>query len=481
MISFRSIDQTDRERHGAVHAVIFVSALLWPLAGCLSRRDFAVPAVPAPVHASSVSPAELPAGPLTAREAVRLVLIRNPRLEGARARIESALAGIDAADAALWPRLSADASVLRADAPSAYLFKHIDARRLAPGIDFNRPGAFDNTEAGLTLRWNLWAGGRDLLSKWIAESSADLARDGRRGLENALTAATLAACLDVRVASELTEADEASARSVESQVAEIRTKLEGGSALRSDLLSLEVRLAEARQRKIESDVARRTALASLRHLLAWPMDTPIALSDDGRVTDPLPSALSEAVAEAWQHRPETAAARRSVERARMSVRSAEAAWSPRLDLESRVYGDGTDGFLSTRDANWTAALALSFDLADGGARAAGVRQAKAALEEMEAADRQALLDVAFDVEMAWLRHEAAQARLDVATQAVAAGEETLTLVDAQFRGGGTTVTRFLEAEAARTQARTAVIRARLDLERAAVDALRAMGRWGGAE
>lgn len=448
---------------------------------CLSRAEFVVPATPAPVRSPALPVAELPHGPLTPREAARLVLARNPRLEAARARIRAALASIDAADAALWPRLSADLSVLRADAPSAYLVKHIDSRRLAPGTDFNDPGAFDSVGGGLTLRWNLWNGGRDLLARWAAENSADVSRDERRALENALVAGTLIAILDTRVAAELTAADEAAVRSVDAQVAEIRTRVLGGAALRSDLLSLEVRLAEAQQRRIESDIARRTALAALRYLLALPIDAPLALSDEPVASESIPAALTDAVAEAWRRRPETSSARRAIEQARMAVRSAQAAWSPRLDFESRIGGEDVDGSFTSGDRTWTAALAVSWDVADGGARTAGVRRARAALEEMEARDRQALLDVAFEVESAWLRLEAARSRLEVAARAVAASEEGLALVEEQFRGGAVTVTRYLEAESGRTQAKTSAIRVRLEVERAALEAARAMGRLGGPE
>ena len=51
-------------------------------------------------------------------------------------------------------------------------------------------------------------------------------------------------------------------------------------------------------------------------------------------------------------------------------------------------------------------------------------------------------------------------------------------METQFREGSATITRYLEAENARTQAQTAVIRTRLGLERARVNAARALGRFG---
>jgi outer membrane protein TolC len=146
-----------------------------------------------------------------------------------------------------------------------------------------------------------------------------------------------------------------------------------------------------------------------------------------------------------------------------------------VDVEARYYGD--DEGLSL-DRNWTIALAVSFDLFDGGRRRAEVLQARAILDQLEARDQKALLDVALDVETSYLALEEARARLDVAAQAVSAAEETLELVETQYRGGGAPITRYLEAEAARTGARTNRIRAALDLDRALVDVHRALGRLG---
>lgn len=444
---------------------------------CASRASFEVPPPPEPVAAEAPRPPPDPAeGPLTAAEAVEVALERNPDLKEAAARVEMALASLDAAHAALRPVLGADLSYLGGDAPSAYLGKTIDAHDLPAGVNFNDPGTFGYWEVGTTLRWNLWRGGRDRLGVWASESGLQAAEAQREAVRNGLVAGVVAAVLDVRAAKELEAADDASIRSVEAQVDETRVRVESGQSLRSDLLSLEVRLAEAKERKIRTDVARRLVTVALRRLLAWPDGMPLELSDEGYPVRDLPATVPEALAVAYTHRGEVAAARRAVERARIEVESARRAYSPSLDLEARWYGDDEQWNFAEDGGNWLVGLALSFDFYDGGRRRANVRAAQAVLEQIEEADRRALLVVAQDVEMAYLRLEEARARLDVASQAVGASEESLDLVEKQYRGGTATVTRYLEAEAARTQARTARIRAALDVERAQVDAARALGR-----
>lgn len=448
------------------------------LTGCLHRADFVPPPMPAPlIPPPAVAEAPLPSSPLTVADAVRLAFARNPDLAGAAARVAQTRAAREGTTAAFLPRVSADVTFLHGDAPSAYLFKRIDQRRLPAGVDFNDPGTFSNVEGGLGLQWNIYNGGRDVLARWSADATADRAALGRDAAANTLAAAVLQTFLDIRAAGELLAADDATVRTVEAQVNESRTKVEGGGALRSDLLSLEVRLAEARQQRFHTETAQQLATAALRDLLALPFDAPIRLADAAYTANQLPPTTAEAIAEAYEHRPEAAIARRTVERARIDLASARRAYLPRLDVINRFYADVPGSLhLSPRDPNYTVAVALSVDLFDGGARAAAIRRAGAVLDEITAADRAALQAIARDVESAYLRLTEARARYLVASQAVGAAEESLDLVAVQYRGGGAPVTRYLETESARSRARAARIQAQLDVDRMTIDAERALGR-----
>ncbi len=459
------------------------------VAGCLQRSAFVPPPPPialAPARPTAEAP--LPTGPLSATDAVRLALARNPDLRAAAARVAQARAMLDGTTAAFLPHVAADAVYLHGDAPSAYLFKRIDARRLPAQVDFNHPGTFSNVEGGLGLQWNLWNGGRDVLARWSADTAVQTATLARDAAINALVMTVVATFLDVRAADELSRADETTVRTVEAQVAESRVQVEGGGALRSDLLSFEVRLAEAREQRFRSETAGRLARAALRELLALPADAAITLADSTYEAGALPETATAALSEAYRIRPEAAITRRAVERARIDLSAARRAYLPRLDVVSRIYADVPDALHdSVKDPNYTVAVALSVDLFDGGVRAAAIQRATAIVDELTESDRTALLAIAHDVETAYLQLGEARARYQVAAQAVGAAEESLRLVAVQYRGGGAPVTRYLEAEGAQARARTARIQAALDVDRATVETQRAIGRLsqslpnGGAE
>ena len=99
------------------------------------------------------------------------------------------------------------------------------------------------------------------------------------------------------------------------------------------------------------------------------------------------------------------------------------------------------------------------------------------LAEARALEDKARLAVEQEVRIALLHREEARERLQVAGRATEAAEEALRLVREQYQAGTATVTRYLEAEAARVDAESRAISARTDLRRAEGALRRAIGGW----
>jgi outer membrane protein len=70
-------------------------------------------------------------------------------MDMAVARIQQSEAMLDEAVSAFWPVIDVYGEYLQGNAPSAYLFKTIDQRKLPPNTDFNNPGWFENYEVGI--------------------------------------------------------------------------------------------------------------------------------------------------------------------------------------------------------------------------------------------------------------------------------------------------------------------------------------------
>ncbi len=455
-------------------------ALVLPLAACVTSAPerplprAALRAVPSPRATPKVEPAR-DGTVRTLPQAIELCLARNPNLYEAEARVHAAEAALAQARAALYPMVGAQLSVLWADAPSTYLFKTIDAGRLAPNTDFNDPGSLRNTEASLGASWNLWRGGMDSAGIRAAELGIDAGAAAQDAVRNALVAAVSSAWLELRATRELATSDDARVRTLEEQLSDARKRLENGSALRIDVLSLEVRLAQAQERRTRTELGRKLALAGLRQLLA--LDDAALIEPDESLPGSilLPATRESAQNDAKLHRGELVAAQGDLEAAKARVHMAERAWTPRLDLMARVWGGETDVSLDLQRANSQVALVLSVDALDGGMRSAGLAGARAQFVAADARLRSVELGITNDVNRAWYGLEEATAQLDVAVRAEKAAGEGLELAGTLLESGATTVSRFLDAESDHAQARAQLVLARIQVQRAGFELRRATG------
>ena len=76
------------------------------------------------------------AGSLTLEKVIRIALLNNSDMDMAFARIQQSEAMLDEAVSAFWPLIGIYGEYLQGNAPSAYLFKTIDQRKLPPGTNF---------------------------------------------------------------------------------------------------------------------------------------------------------------------------------------------------------------------------------------------------------------------------------------------------------------------------------------------------------
>ncbi len=440
------------------------------------------------------SPAELSLdGPLTLERAIELALERNPDYRSTFAGIRQAEAMLAESQAAFRPRVTADLGYYFGDAAAPVFVKLVDGRVFSQDVDVNDPGTQEFFEAAVGVRYNVYNGGRDLLRRWQAETGRELSDLDRRVAGNALVAGVIDAFFSVLAAAEMVDTARGSVATVAAQLKETRLGYEVGNVLKSDVLSLEVRRAQAVERRIRSENGEHLAKAALANLLGGDPDTPLEVADgddvwgyprrgadetrprrgaNGTLPADYPSALSAAMA----GRPELEQARLRVEHAAIGLDSERAGKRPRLDSGVRAYLTEEDrpGF-DAGDLNWWAQLNLSWDVFDGGTRRSRVEQARAMLDRSILADRKTTLAIQLDVKTAYLRIAEARARLEVAEAAVRHADESLDLVRTRYDAGAATVTRYLNAEQMRTEARMGRTQAIFDLRKSLADGARAIG------
>ena len=439
------------------------------------------PAAPAaPVHPETVKTPEQAiraAGSLTLEKVIGIALQNNPDMDMAVARIQQSEAMLDEAIGAFWPVIGVYGEYLQGNAPSAYLFKTIDQRKLPANTDFNNPGWFENYEVGVRAGLNLFNGGRDYLRKRMAETGLSISRLDRQTVQNGLVTSVIHAYYSVLAAEKYVSIGHDSVKTVNQELGMVSVRYEAGGALKSDVLSLKVALARAEEDLIRARNNYTLSVSSLANLLGLDPDIPISLAGKQQVPIKVPDSYEKALMLALANRPELQRSRLQVVKSRMDLDVARSQYLPRLDAQMKTYFDDPGLDFEWDRKNWTAGVILNWDLFTGFKRSSHVDRARAVLKEMLAADRKATLAVQLQLKGAYMRYAEAKARWRVSRASVSASEESLRLVEKQYEGGSATITRYLEAELARNRARLRATTAFYDREKTAAAIGRAMGFW----
>jgi len=381
--------------------------------------------------------------PLSLTDAIQMALVNNPDKQMANARINQSQALVERANAAFYPAFGFYTEYLQGDAPSAFLFKTVDQRLLQPDTNLNYPGWFENWETGVDARWNLYNGGRDALNRDISKSGLAISNYDRLAIENRLVIAVSQTYFNCLAAREFVSIAEESVASVAEQLRVMRVKFKAGGALKSDLLSLEVRLAQAREEVVRSGNRLKTLLTALANILGFSPEVEIRLADTDSEAIQIPAGFKKGIAFALTSRPDLKKIREQIVQSRMALDMAGAGYLPSVDLYGKLYFDDPHLSYDWDRKNWTAAVLLNWEFFSGFSTRAEKKKASATLEEVMAVDRKTVLNVKLEVKNAYLNLEAARARLEVARKSVASAEESLKLVKLQYEGGSATITRYL--------------------------------------
>lgn len=467
-------------RHFFLVGLIF---LLGFAAGCTSPERYTYNAIRNDVLSGMATPGVdqthpdhvVPDGSLSLKDAVRIALINNPDLQMAAARIRQTEALIEKSQVAFYPHLGFYTEYLHGNAPSAYLFKKLDQREFDFSEDVNDPGMFDNFESGLNARWNLYRGGRDQLNRRMAETGREISQLDRQSVHNALVASVIQTYYDYLTAEAFSNIAKDSVATVDDQLRVMTVRFKAGGALKSDLLSLQVRRSEAQEKEVRSQNRMALSRTALANILGIGLSQALDLEKSTMTELVVPDQFEAGLAYALTHRPEIRGLHEKVRQSRMAVDKAHAGYIPSIDAFGKIYYDDEDLDYDFDEENWTAGILFNWEIFEGFRTRADQHASQAIFEEMLHRDRKTTLAVELEVKTAYLGLNDARARLAVARRRVANADESLKLVGHQYEGGSATVTRYLEAELARNQARMSQAAAFYDREKALADIARAIG------
>ncbi|MDO8333076.1 MAG: TolC family protein [Nitrosomonas sp.] len=417
----------------------------------------------------------------TLRQAVDHALANNPDLQIAIERISHAEAQLGIALSAFYPQVTARASYEHSNNP-AQVFSMILSQRdfNANSVqDINNPGYRQNFRPEIVGKLSLFRGGQDYHHSKAAELGIDAAEFERSSVHNALIEAVTISYYTYLAALEAQKVAQDSIVAITSELNQTKLRYEAGTALKSDVLSLEVKLAETQDAEIRAANSIELSKTSIANLLGLPSNQAFTiLSPSSILTKPkLTDSFSNLLALALLERPEIKAAAKQVQIREHQLKIEQGAYLPKADAFVS-YGQNSQhpGFSGQRD-NVTVGVAVEMNLFSGFNTKQRISAAERKLAEVRETERKTRLAIEQEVKIAFLKLEEALARLRVTEASVRAADEALRLVNEERRAGMVTVTRYIESEVAKNKAQSNSIAAHYDALNAETALKKAIGDW----
>jgi outer membrane protein TolC len=424
--------------------------LLWLALGCaspvsLSDEDIPVPwdEDTAPLRTTRVDPSRVPAV-LTLEVARRLAIEQNPETGMAAARVEAARARVARAASAYLPQID-----LKTGYTHTYDFS---MPQLGDAYRAFIPTNFEVYDTSLQGTWLLFDGFVREFNVKAAALAREESKASYKDIERLLVRAVEQTYYEGQQAKEamrIAEADAAFNRQMLDATEQMRVR---GKSTRPDVNNFEIRLKTAESNALAARRALAVNYMVLEELLGLTEGTlggHAELEALGEETGELLARPDEAawLAAAENGRPDVAASLFARKRGEAEVGAARSAWLPSLVLNGS-YGWQKLGDMrySSDEVNSSLLLGLGWNLFNGGATLASVREAKARADEASYQIEKRTRAAVSEVRQGVTGVTYAQERLVIDARSAALAAETRDDVRKGYEAEKMTLTRLNEAQ-----------------------------------
>jgi outer membrane protein TolC len=412
-------------------------------------------------------------------QAIDAALANNPELNIMQARIEQANAQLGESLASFYPQIKTSLSYQHSNNPAQAFALIIAQRRLdMQSGNFNNPGFVDDYRPQVSASYSLFRGGQDYYNSQAAELNSEAAELEKSAARNRLVNHVTAAYYGELAAMDANTISQRSIESVQSQLHQTQLGYEAGTVLKSDLLSLQVQLAEAQDAQIHAANAIELAQNMLKTLLGLDANDRFAINPAANKNLPeSPANFEQLLTQALAQHPELKAAEKRVAIAEQQLSAAKAAHLPKADAFVSYGSNSKDLTYNSNRDNLTAGVMVEMDVFSGFATQEKINKAEHQLTAAKQSARQNRLQIENDLKAAQLKLQEALHRAEVSNSASQAAEEALRLVNQQRQAGVVTVSRYLETQVALEKALSRQVSARFDALRAEAALKQAIGTW----
>jgi outer membrane protein TolC len=410
---------------------------------------------------------------LTLQQVLELARRNNRELQVSELELERAQAQLREARAGLFPTI--DLQVELAGGRSTGDELRVEAAReaqrnvpeqLRQDVPDERTTASINSQ--LAINYNIFTGGRVLAQIRAAQEQVRFNQlDVERLREQTRLDASIA-YYDLQQADEQIRISESAVTNAARSLRDAEALFSAGLGTRFDVLRAQVQLARENQNLVRARADKQTRRRDLVRLLSLPQNVDVEAADPVEKVGLWNLALEESIVLAFQNRAELQQqiARRNISRQQRRIARAEQLPQVSLFFNYNLLDEFNDG-LGLADG-YSIGARLRWNIFDGGASRARVRQQDAAIAIAETRFADTRNQIRFRVEQALFNLRANDANIETARLAEQQAAEALRLAELRQRAGVGTTTEVIDAQNDLTRAQGDRIRAILDYNRALV-------------
>jgi outer membrane protein TolC len=398
---------------------------------------------------------------VTLETCIKTALENNPDIQAGVTRIHEAKYMIKQAESAYYPRLYLSGAYSVTDNPPQAFMMSLNQKDLDiadPKFDPNDPDHTDNMRLSLGLKYRVYDGGVKSIHVQMAKESKQLRELGLRAVQNELIHQVTRGYYGVLQAQSFVAVQEESVKSLKESLRIATARFNAGSAVKTDVLNLEVKLAQAREDTIRAKNGVRLAIASLN----------TAIGSDLILTNGLPVPAREEIWEkpesldfsVIENRPELKAThtlsnikKHSWEKVFREHRPTMSAFGS-YDFDSGDFSEFENSCLMGVMAEW--------EFFDGYQRQSQARVAKAQWQTAKKETLKARNDLRLDLQQAYLKAMDAWERLEVSEKSIESAGEALRITSELYKQGVADISVLLTAQVGLTTQKTRSVAAYYD-------------------
>jgi len=413
---------------------------------------------------------------ITLEEAVLASLENSPTLQAAASRVDAAQAMLQQAKSYYYPSVGLSANYgITDNAPQAFMME-LNQRKLNmqdPSFNPNEPDATDNLRGSIGAQWRLFDLQRSA-GKQMAQFGTEASAEALAAARNQLVYEVTRGFYGVLQAKAFEAVQSESVKSIEESLRIAQERFNAGSAVKTDVLTLETQQAAAQEDLIKARNGMQLAVAALNAAIG---DERVSLEN---IKSPDVD-LNQSPAEckdplAYENRPElrTAVLMRRIKE--QDLKKTKGGYAPTVSAFASYDADSdvSSGF----EESYMAGVAAEINIFDGARTRSKVASATADLNEARADEEKARLNLRLDLTQGYLGTQDAWQRLEVMKRSLESATEAQRIVREQYELGAADISILLQTQVGVTAMQTRSVAAQYDYLTAQANLLRAKGELG---